>query len=123
MVLGDPVQLRQLFQNLIGNALKYHGADPPSVHVAAARQEREWLFSVRDNGVGIEPQHADRIFVIFQRLHTQAEQPGPASGWPSARRSSNGTTGASGWIPSRARVNLPVHSPGGLTRRQTFTED
>jgi PAS domain S-box-containing protein len=79
-VRGDPVQLRQLFQNLIGNALKYRGVEPPCVHIAAERQPREWLFSVRDNGVGIEPQYADRIFVIFQRLHTQAEHSGTGLG-------------------------------------------
>jgi PAS domain S-box-containing protein len=79
-VLGDPVQLRQLLQNLIGNALKYHGAAPPTVHVTAKRQGREWLFSVRDNGVGIEPQYAERVFVIFQRLHTQAEHSGTGLG-------------------------------------------
>jgi two-component system, chemotaxis family, sensor kinase Cph1 len=72
--------LRQLFQNLIGNALKYRGVEPPCVHIAAERQPREWLFSVRDNGVGIEPQYADRIFVIFQRLHTQAEHSGTGLG-------------------------------------------
>ena len=79
-VLGDPVQLRQLFQNLIGNALKYRGAEPPNVHVAAERQGHEWRFSVRDNGVGIEPQYAERVFVIFQRLHTQAEHSGTGLG-------------------------------------------
>jgi two-component system, chemotaxis family, sensor kinase Cph1 len=79
-VIGDPLQLRQLFQNLIGKALKYRGTDPPSVHVTAELQRSEWLFKVRDNGVGIEPQHAERVFVIFQRLHTPAEQPGTGLG-------------------------------------------
>ena len=79
-VRGDPLQLRQLFQNLIGNALKYRGPDPPRVHVTAERQPGEWLFSVRDNGVGIDPQYAERVFVIFQRLHTHAEQPGSGLG-------------------------------------------
>lgn len=79
-VRGDPVQLRQLFQNLISNALKYRGADPPRIHVAAERRGHEWHISVRDNGLGIQPQYADRIFVIFQRLHTQAEYPGTGLG-------------------------------------------
>jgi light-regulated signal transduction histidine kinase (bacteriophytochrome) len=79
-LLGDPVQLRQVFQNLIGNALKYRGADAPAIDVAADRQGRDWLFSVRDNGIGIEPRYADRIFVIFQRLHAQADHPGTGLG-------------------------------------------
>ncbi|MBI2911412.1 MAG: hypothetical protein HYY05_04660, partial [Chloroflexi bacterium] len=79
-VLADGPQLRQVFQNLIGNAIKFHGADPPRVHVAAEPLEGEWRFSVRDNGIGIAPAYADRIFVIFQRLHTQAEYDGTGIG-------------------------------------------
>jgi PAS domain S-box-containing protein len=80
IVAGDAVQLRQVFQNLVGNALKYRGNDPPSVVISAERQPGEWLFSVRDNGVGIDPRQAQRIFVIFQRLHTHADQPGSGLG-------------------------------------------
>ncbi len=79
-VHGDPSQLRQLFQNLIGNALKYRGGAPPRVHVAAAREGNGWHFTVRDNGIGIAPEYAERIFVIFQRLHTQAEYSGTGIG-------------------------------------------
>jgi chemotaxis family two-component system sensor kinase Cph1 len=79
-VKADEGQLRQLFQNLIGNAIKFHGEQPPLVHLSAERREREWLFSVRDNGIGIDPEYADRIFVLFQRLHTRAEYPGTGIG-------------------------------------------
>jgi PAS domain S-box-containing protein len=76
----DAQQLGQVFQNLIGNAVKYHGTDPPRIHVAARRQPGEWIFSVRDNGIGIDPKHAERIFVVFQRLHTRDEYPGTGIG-------------------------------------------
>ena len=79
-VMGDAAQLIQLFQNLISNAIKYHGADAPRVHVSAARQDKEWIFQVRDNGIGIEPQYFDRLFVIFQRLHSRAKYPGTGIG-------------------------------------------
>ncbi len=79
-VLGDAGQLSQLFQNLIGNAIKFHGERAPRVAVAAERRDDEWLFTVRDNGIGIEPEYADRIFVIFQRLHSRAEYPGTGIG-------------------------------------------
>ncbi|HSB44402.1 MAG TPA: ATP-binding protein [Nitrospira sp.] len=79
-VMADSGQLAQLFQNLVSNAIKFHGAEPPSVHVAAERRNDEWLFSVRDNGIGVDPQFADRIFVIFQRLHDREEYPGTGIG-------------------------------------------
>ena len=79
-VMADRVQLGQLFQNLIGNAIKFHGKEPPQVHVSAERRPTEWLFSVRDNGVGLDPEYAERIFVIFQRLHNREEYPGTGIG-------------------------------------------
>jgi PAS domain S-box-containing protein len=90
-VLGDPVQLTQLFQNLIGNAIKFRGDGLPKIHIGATRRPRkdpeqtggcleEWVVSVRDNGIGIEPQYFERIFVIFQRLHTRDQYPGTGIG-------------------------------------------
>jgi chemotaxis family two-component system sensor kinase Cph1 len=79
-VLADNTQLMQLFLNLIGNAIKFRSEKAPEIHVGASRQEDGWLLSVRDNGIGIEPQFGDRIFVIFQRLHTRDEYPGTGMG-------------------------------------------
>ena len=79
-VQGDAGQLGQLLQNLVGNGVKFRGEAPPRVHVSAERGESEWTFSVADNGIGIDPENADRIFVIFQRLHTRAEYPGTGIG-------------------------------------------
>jgi light-regulated signal transduction histidine kinase (bacteriophytochrome) len=79
-VYADGVQLRQLWQNLLTNAIKYRGPEPLRVHVSARRQENEWLFSVRDNGIGLDIKHAERIFVVFQRLHTRSEYPGTGVG-------------------------------------------
>lgn len=86
IVPADGVQLVQLFQNLIGNAVKYRGDRQPEVHVAALRREKDWLFSVRDNGIGIEPKYTNRIFVIFQRLHTRSEYPGTGIGLSLCKR-------------------------------------
>jgi PAS domain S-box-containing protein len=81
LVLGDEIQLTQLFQNLIGNAIKYQGSGIPKVHIAAAKHsESEWKFSVQDNGLGIDPQYFDRIFVMFQRLHKRDEFSGTGIG-------------------------------------------
>jgi light-regulated signal transduction histidine kinase (bacteriophytochrome) len=79
-VLGDEAQLARLFQNLIGNACKFRGAEPLRVHLSARKTSEVWTFSIRDNGIGIDPQFAERIFVIFQRLHTRAEYPGTGIG-------------------------------------------
>lgn len=76
----DKNQLLQLFQNLIGNAIKFCRDKPPQVHIAAELIEQAWRFQVRDNGIGIKPQHLDRIFVIFKRLHTRKEFPGTGIG-------------------------------------------
>jgi PAS domain S-box-containing protein len=77
----DETQLTQVFQNLIGNAIKYRGAEAPRVHVSASNNAgNEWIFSVRDNGLGIAPQYFERIFVLFQRLHGQNEFEGTGIG-------------------------------------------
>ena len=76
----DEVQLAQLFQNLIGNALKFKGAEAPRIHVGAQETDAEWVLSVRDNGIGIEPQYFERIFMVFQRLHDKGEYPGTGIG-------------------------------------------
>lgn len=79
-VMADGQQLEQLFQNLIGNAVKFHGEEPPRVHIRAERSNGAWMFSVRDNGIGIDPQQHERIFEIFQRAHTRQEYPGTGIG-------------------------------------------
>ncbi len=79
-VAVDPTQMRQLFQNLIGNAMKYRGAEPPQVHVSAEVVDGADVFSVRDNGIGIDPKYADRVFGVFQRLHIRDEYPGTGIG-------------------------------------------
>lgn len=80
LVRGDAPQLTQVLQNLLSNAIKFHGEAPPRVHVSAEDRGREWVFSVKDSGIGIEPQYKDRVFIIFQRLHTRQEYPGTGIG-------------------------------------------
>jgi light-regulated signal transduction histidine kinase (bacteriophytochrome) len=79
-VVADSGQLTQVFQNLIGNAMKFRGEEPPRIQVGAQAREKVWVFSVRDNGIGFDPQYADRIFLVFQRLHNRAEYPGTGIG-------------------------------------------
>jgi signal transduction histidine kinase len=86
VVLADPTQMTQLLQNLIGNALKFRGERRPEIHIGAQRQADEWLFSVQDNCIGIEPQHTERIFVIFQRLHNRGAYPGAGIGLAVCKR-------------------------------------
>ncbi|MBA3531016.1 MAG: PAS domain S-box protein, partial [Ardenticatenales bacterium] len=85
-VLVAEAHLHQLLQNLIGNALKFQRAHPPQVHIRSQPHADGWLFSVQDNGIGIAPQHVERIFAVFKRLHTQQEYPGTGIGLAICKR-------------------------------------
>ena len=84
-ITADGTQIVQLFQNLISNAIKFRGTDLPRIHISAERKGSDWVFSVQDNGISIEPQYKDRIFTIFQRLHGR-EYPGTGIGLSICRR-------------------------------------
>ena len=86
MVQADPTQLGEIFQNLIDNAIKFRGAQPPRIEVRARHEAGHWIFSVKDNGIGIEPQHRSRIFQMFQRLHAHNEYSGTGIGLAVCRK-------------------------------------
>jgi light-regulated signal transduction histidine kinase (bacteriophytochrome) len=98
-VTGDAGQLAQLFQNLIGNALKFCSRETPQVHIGAVRDEDMWQFSVQDNGIGIRPDDISRIFVIFQRLHKKGEYPGTGIGLAVCKKIVEGQNGRI-WVDS-----------------------
>lgn len=77
---ADPAMLTHLFQNLVGNAIKFRGGGAPRVHISASEGDGEWIFSVADEGIGIRPEDAERVFGLFQRLHSKAEYPGSGMG-------------------------------------------
>jgi len=111
VVMGDPTQLRQLFQNLIANGIKFHRPDEtPRVHVSATRDDGTWTFSVSDNGIGLEPQYLERIFVLFQRLHTRTDYPGTGIGLAICRK-----------IVERHGGQIGVASSPGAGTTFTFT--
>jgi light-regulated signal transduction histidine kinase (bacteriophytochrome) len=116
-VMGDDVQLVQLFQNLIGNAIKFRRDDePPRVHLSARSGKGEWIFSVSDNGIGFETQYLDRIFGMFQRLHDRADYPGTGMGLAICRRIVERHHGRI-WAESEPGVGSTFHfalgAPGG----------
>jgi signal transduction histidine kinase len=76
----EPVHLQQIFQNLVSNAIKYRGSQPPRIHIDAIRQDGLWKFSVRDNGIGIEPRYKDQVFGLFKRLHSGSRYSGTGLG-------------------------------------------
>jgi light-regulated signal transduction histidine kinase (bacteriophytochrome) len=85
VVLCDETQIGQVFQNLIGNAIKYKSADPPIINVSSEQRGEDWVISVKDNGIGIDPQYHERIFGIFKRLHGR-ELPGTGMGLAICKR-------------------------------------
>src|SRR3984957_1853512 len=108
VIMGDRSQLVQLMQNLIGNGLKYHGDKAPNIQVSAQHEANQWIFSVRDNGIGVDPKYYDRIFEIFKRLHDQTEYPGTGIGLAVCRR---GVTRHGGriWLESEAGHGSVFH--------------
>jgi PAS domain S-box-containing protein len=112
-VMVDGTQMMQLFQNLLGNAVKFRGEAPPRIHVSAEAHGDQWTITVRDNGIGIPPEQAERVFVMFQRLHTMAEYPGTGIGLAICRKIVE-RHGGRIWIESVAgqgatfRVTLPA---------------
>jgi light-regulated signal transduction histidine kinase (bacteriophytochrome) len=114
-VTGNAGRLAQVFQNLVGNGLKFRQPDRlPAIHVSAASAHGEWVFSVKDNGIGIDAQYLERIFVIFQRLHTRAEYPGTGIGLSICKKVVE-RHGGRIWVESRPgegatfRFTLPRH--------------
>jgi signal transduction histidine kinase len=80
IVMGNASQLQQVFQNLIGNALKFRGPETPVIRISAESKVGEWVFAVTDNGIGIAPEYLETIFTVFKRLHTRVEYPGNGIG-------------------------------------------
>jgi light-regulated signal transduction histidine kinase (bacteriophytochrome) len=79
-VIADSTQLAQVFQNLIINGLKFHSEETPIINICAEKKAKEWVFSVQDNGIGIDPQYSEKIFEVFKRLHNKEAYPGTGIG-------------------------------------------
>ena len=110
-VQADPTQIQQLFQNLIANGMKFHRPSvQPEVHIGVRMADGCWVFSVSDNGIGIEPQYQDRIFVLFQRLHTRSEYPGTGIGLAICKK-----------IVERHGGTISMHSQAGVGTTFEFT--
>jgi light-regulated signal transduction histidine kinase (bacteriophytochrome) len=107
-VTADPSQMIQLLQNLVGNALKFHGPRCPEVRIGAQRRENGWEFTVKDNGIGIEPQYFDRIFLIFQRLHTRTQYKGTGIGLAVCKKIVE-RHGGKIWVDSRSGEGSTFH--------------
>ena len=99
VIWGDISQIVQLFQNLLSNSIKFHDQDAPRIHVSAERTGKEWVFSVRDNGIGIKNEYLDRIFTMFQRLHSKSEYNGTGIGLTICKKIVEGHKGKI-WVES-----------------------
>jgi len=117
-VWADRTQLAQVFQNLVGNAIKFRGKEPPVVSVLAEKNPQRWQFSVSDNGIGIAPEFAENIFVVFQRLHARTEYPGNGIGLAICKKIVE-RNGGRIWVESQPgsgcsfKFTLPLHGPDG----------
>jgi PAS domain S-box-containing protein len=107
-VWADPVQLQQIFQNLLGNAIKFRHAGRPEIQVSGEESGAEWHFRVADNGIGIDPQQADRIFQVFQRLHTREQYPGTGIGLPICKKIAE-RHGGRIWVEPRPGYGTTFH--------------
>lgn len=121
-VVGEPRQLIQLLQNLIGNAVKFRGEQTPRVTIGVEERDGDWLMSIADNGIGIQSASADRIFEMFQRLHTATEYPGTGLGLALCKRIAE-CHGGRIWVESKPGegsifyITISKHLPGDLPRR------
>jgi len=115
-VWANRTQMAQVFQNLIGNAIKFRGKEPPAISVEAEKAGQQWLFSVSDNGIGIAPEYAENIFVVFQRLHSRAEYPGNGIGLAICKKIVE-RDGGKIWVEARAdhgsvfKFTMPCDGP------------
>ena len=115
-VWANRTQMAQIFQNLIGNAIKFRGKEPPAISVEAEKAGQQWLFSVSDNGIGIAPEYAENIFVVFQRLHARTEYPGNGIGLAICKKIVE-HNGGKIWVEARAghgsvfKFTMPCDGP------------
>jgi light-regulated signal transduction histidine kinase (bacteriophytochrome) len=113
-VWADRTQLAQVFQNLIGNAIKFRGKEPPEISLRAEKNDQHWLFSVSDNGIGIPSENSENIFVVFQRLHARTEYPGNGIGLAICKKIIE-RYGGRIWVESQSgsgsnfKFTIPVH--------------
>ena len=115
-VWADRTQVAQIFQNLIGNAIKFRGTAPPVISMQAEKADQRWLFRVSDNGIGIAPEYAQNIFVVFQRLHARSEYAGNGIGLAICKKIVE-RDGGRIWVESQSgsgstfKFTLPAHGP------------
>jgi signal transduction histidine kinase len=118
-LMANQSQLQQVLERLIANAIKFRGPQSPIIHVAAEKRATEWVFSVADNGIGISPEHAENVFIIFKRLHTRAEYPGNGVGLAICRRIVEGFGGKIQALPLEGGGTIFKFSlPAGKSAQQ-----